>query len=180
MKFDRAGSSTVALLLAITTGALCSERPPLDPDPPPITPATTFAAATGLNVLECPIAESRSDSALLGPLGGILSVDGSSIELTLGDLLTPKLLILTVPASDYMEIDIRAEDVLHLNFNGPVSITIDYSRCPQEELDRGPLSVWHWDADTGAPLERMSATDDRASSKIRFETDHLSGYVVAN
>lgn len=180
-KYPNAVASS-ALLLATGLAAACGEQATTEIATPTAAPsvAARFSSSTGLNVLECPSAQSSSSSELVGLLGGLLSVDGTGIEVSLGAVLEPTLLIVNVPISDFMEIDVTADGFEHFDFNRPVSISIDYSRCPSEEIRRGPLSVWYWDAETGAPLERMPSDDDPASKTITFTTDHLSGYVVAN
>src|SRR5205814_8080752 len=92
----------------------------------------------------------------------------------------------TVTASTYMEIDVSAVDVLTaipfpLQFQQPVSITIDYSRCNRNNIDSEILHVWHIDPATHELLEEMGGVvDDKLSRHITFATGHLSGYAIAD
>ena len=140
---------------------------PSEPPPPP--PTTTLAV--------CPTDQTKSTSGLIGLLGGVLTLDGTSIRLSLASLLSPTTIALTIPASQYMEISATADGGSIL-FNRPVTITIDYSRC-SSEIQQKTLSVWHIDENTKALLENMGGDDNKSTHRITFTTDHLSGYALA-
>jgi hypothetical protein len=86
---------------------------------------------------------------------------------------------LTIPASQYMEIEVKANDLTSFLFQQSVSITIDYSRCSAAEASKTPLTVWHIDTQTKRLLENMGGADDKTTHSITFTTGHLSGYAVA-
>ena len=161
---------TVASALALAlVGAVSCETPTIPPDQDP----QNFTLAS------CPTTISQTTQAIIGPLGGTLSLDGTTIGIPSGALTEPTLITLTIPASPYMEIDVRANDLLSFVFNKPIGIRLDYSRCTDPALDTQRLSVWHIDTQTKDLLENMGGTDNKASNTIDFSTGHLSNYAIA-
>ncbi len=159
-----------AIVLALGLVAAASCEPPTsaaDQDP------------TNVQLVVCPTTVTRSTQAIIGPVGGILSLDGTVIGIPSGALSAPTLITLTIPASEYMEIDVRANDLLSFVFNKPIGIRLDYSRCTNPVLPSASLSVWHIDAQTKALLENMNGTDNKAGRFIDFTTGHLSNYAIA-
>lgn len=135
----------------------------------------------GTNLLECPTNQTATNSALVGLLGGVVEVGATAISVPAGALTVPQLIQVTVPASNYMEIDVTAVGFDSFLFQQPVSITIDYSRCTRSNIDSQTLHVWHIDPVTHDLLEEMGGVvDDKISHHITFTTGHLSGYAVAN
>jgi hypothetical protein len=113
-------------------------------------------------------------------LGGIVSLGNTKISIPAGALLQPTLIQVRLPASQYMEVDVSANGLLSFLFKRPVSVTIDYSRCPASATDGAALTVWHIDSATKELLENMGGTNDASARTITFSTGHLSGYAVAN
>ena len=142
---------------------------------------TTQAADSsgGFRLISCPGTQTVTNSGLLGVLGGTVTAAGSSITLPLGAVVGPTLIRMTVPVSSYMEIDVTANDLLSFLFQKSVTITIDYSRCPQSATQGKTLTVWHIDTQTKALLQNMNAVNDPVARRITFTTDHLSGYAIA-
>ena len=134
----------------------------------------------GTNILECPTNQTTTASAVVGSLGGIVQVGATSISIPAGAISLPTLIQVTVPASNYMEIDVSAVGFDSFVFQQPVSITIDYSRCNRSNIDQTTLHVWHIDPATHDLLEDMGGVDDKVAQHISFSTGHLSGYAVAN
>lgn len=130
-------------------------------------------------LLECPPAASSSASGLLGVLGGSVETQGNRITLPIGAVSLPTLLRVEVPSSTLVEIDVTANDLLRFVFHRPVSITIDYSRCPHSATAGKALTVYHIDTETKALLEHMGGVDDPVRRRITFTTSHLSGYAIA-
>lgn len=126
--------------------------------------------------LACTNNELNSKTRLLTILGGLVSVEGSSISLPLGALSLPTVITIQEPVSNYREVDIKANDLLHFIFNTPVTVTIKYGGC---SVDRNyPLKVFYWE--NGELLEDMNAVDNPYTKTMTFTTGHLSGYVIAN
>ena len=168
---------TAALAVATAIIASCAE-----PVTSTLQPVETYLAhqSSGATLVECPVDQTTTASGLITPLGGVVSAGGTSISVPAGAVLVPTTITLTIPASNYMEIDIKADGAEHFNFQLPVSISVDYSRCTRTNINKGPLSVWYIDSATKALLESMGGVDDKAARKVTFSTDHLSGYAIAN
>ena len=126
----------------------------------------------------CPTDQTQSTSSILGALGGTVSLDGSSVVVPIGDLLTATSIELTIPASQYMEIGVTANGGPFL-FLTPITITLDYSRCSTDIQQKTTLSVWNIDPDTKALLQNMGGVDNKLTHQITFTTLHLSGYALA-
>ena len=146
----------------------------------PLAPEEASLASSGAALVECPVSETRSASATVDLLGGTVSLDGHSITLPAGAVLLPTQITLTVPASNYMEIDIRANDLESFQFEEPVSVVLSYDRCTRSNLDKETLTAWHIDTGTKALLENMGGVDDKTARTVTFESGHLSGFAIAN
>lgn len=144
----------------------------------PAAPAATEVSDRQL--LECPTDRAHTAEGVIGVLGGALTAGGTTINIPAGAVLSATTFKLVVPASKYMEVSINGGLLPHFDFEQPVSVTIDYSRCPDTALGTDPLTVMYVDDSTKAFLQDMGGTDDRAARKITFITDHLSGYAIAN
>lgn len=155
----------LCVVLCASAFAACDESPTEPSDPRP---------------LVCPTDQTLTRSEIITPLGGLVSVGGTSISIPQGALEMPTVITVTVPASAFMEIDITANGLTSFLFNQAVEITIDYSRCPDALVNKGPLSVWYWERDSGELLENMNGVDFRLQHRMVFTTTHLSGYVIAN
>ena len=158
-----------AALAALGLFAAASCDTPTTPPPDPST----------ARLISCPTTETRTTQALIGPLGGTLSLGATTIGIPSGALSVPTLITLTIPAGQYMEIDVRANDLTSFIFNKSVGIRIDYSRCTDPALNTARLNVWHIDAQSKELLEFMGGTDDKAARTVSFTTGHLSAYAVA-
>lgn len=171
-------AAALATAATVALGA-CAEAP--TPSQPT---AATPAGLLGLgdddpNLLECPVNTTQSTTGVVGPLGGLLTLGGYTVRIPEGAVPAPTLFSLTVPSGRYMKVDVTAVGLEHYVFGAPVSVTVDYSRCPVGRTEGRSLSVWHVAPITNAPLENMGGVDDPASRRITFETGHLSGYVIA-
>lgn len=162
--------ATVATLAVVTS---CGEHRATGPRQPP--PASNSSAST---LITCPTNTTQTTSALVGVLGGTVSLGGSSISIPSGALSVPTLITVTIPAGQFMEVDVQANDYTSFLFNQPVNITIDYSRC-NRNLSGDTLTVWNIDEQSKALLENMGGVNDTTTQSITFSTGHLSGYAVA-
>lgn len=134
----------------------------------------------GPRLLYCPSNQTYSVSDTVGVLGGVLSVAGTTVSIPAGALLGPTPITLTVPASQYMEIDVSVDGTDHFIFEQPITMTIGYSRCTSLTALLLPLTAWHIDTATHALLEPMVSVDDKLLRSVTFTTIHLSGYALAN
>ena len=165
--FLRRGTAAV-LALGIFAAVSC-ETPTIPPSQDP----------SQVRLVSCPSTTSSTTQAIIGPLGGIVSLGATTVAIPSGALSVPTLITLTIPASEYMEVDVRANDLLSFVFNKPIGVRIDYSRCNNPVLSTAKLSVWHIDTQSKALLENMGGTNDASSRSITFSTGHLSNYAVA-
>jgi hypothetical protein len=173
------------LVLSLTLGvfAACSASditaPRLDK-----APSDSTANILGLfgppRLLWCPTSETASNSGLVDALGGVVSAGGTTITIPAGALLGPTNVTVTVPASNYMEVDISVEGADHFLFELPVAVTVSYARCASFRTFFGFVKAWHIDSETKALLEAMPSVDDKVARSVTFTTGHLSGYALAN
>lgn len=172
-------SITRKVVLALTLGAIAACMAPGITDP--ATPGASALRDQGVaNLIECPSSETTSNSALVTPLGGLVSVGGTSVSIPAGALLAATTVTVTVPASQYMEVDVSVEGLEHFIFELPVTITVSYARCNRSDIDHAPLMAWYIDSETNAPLELMGGVDDKLTRTVTFTTGHLSGYALAD
>lgn len=138
------------------------------------------ALAAADRFLACPAGDTRSVTRTLGPLGGVMELDGHRFMLPVGAVLLPTTFTLTVPASEYVQVEIHANGHDRFQFLVPATVTMSYDRCAQQDIDHQRLSVWYIGSLTGRLLEFMGGTADAGSREITFTTDHLSGFIIAN
>jgi len=173
------------VLLAITLGvfAACAGS---DVTAPRLekTPSDSASNILGLfgppRILWCPTSETATQSAVVDALGGLVSAGGTTISIPAGALLGPTNVTVTVPASNYMEVDISVEGVDHFLFELPVAVTVSYARCARFRTFFGVVTAWHIDSETKALLEAMPSVDNKLARSVTFITGHLSGYALAN
>ena len=177
--------SGLPLALAVFAAGACSDVVTRPPDGGVITdttstppPADTNTVA-GPRLIQCPTTQASASSQFITVLGGIVTAAGTSISLPAGSLLTTTLITVTVPASTYMEVDIKANDLVSFLFQSRVTVTIDYSRCPTSVTAGKTLTAWQINPQTKALLVDMGGVNDAALRRITFTTDHLSGYAIA-
>lgn len=171
MLLDRLRPLTAALALA-ALAAGCA-------DAPTATPASALLSSSGPNLLECPTNRAQSTLGVVGPLGGLLSLGEFDVRIPAGAVPVPTLFSLSVPSSRLMKVDVTAVGLDHYAFGAPVTVTVDYGRCPEGRTAGRALSVWYVAPITNAPLQNMGGTNDAAARRITFSTDHLSSYVIA-
>lgn len=137
-------------------------------------------SAAGDKLLACPTMDGATTTSTIGALGGAVSLGGTSVVIPAGALLGDTKIQLSVPASQYVEIEVKANDQPTFSFTQAITVTIDYSRCASGTLLTSPHTVWHIDPATHELLENMHGIDDPVTHRITFTTTHFSGYAVAN
>lgn len=173
------GSKRSLFVLAIAAIlAACTESSPLEPIEP-VEHQDLFSPSTRPSLVECPSTVTRSTSRTVGLFGGSLELDGTRVTIPFGAVLLPTTITLTLPASEYMEVDLTANALDHIRFPVAVTVTIDYSRCSPEATDDAPLSVWYIHDLTNRLLENLGGSDDKANRRITFTTIHFSGFSIA-
>ncbi len=156
-------------------------------DTNPTAPAAPDAGApAGLlflskpKLLECGLTAETSETALIDAAGGTIAVGGTSVVFPAGALLGPTNVTLTIPASPYVEVDIRTDGQNRFldPFRRPI-VTISYERCNSSDLLFRVLSAWYIDSDTKDLLERMLSVDNKLTKSVTFRARHFSGYAIA-
>jgi hypothetical protein len=149
-------------------------------------PAATASAGArtsllGSRKLACPTKETLTTSADVGPLGGVISIGGTSISVPAGALLSPVTMTVTVPASNYMEVDISVAgyEPGTFPFQTPATVTVSYDRCSVSPFD-APFTAWWWDSTSKTLIEPMPSVDNRLLQTVTFTTPHLTGFILAN
>jgi hypothetical protein len=172
----------VAAMLAWTSMAACSDSTTALGDSNTTDGVDTRRFGTNdqtPQLIECPSTTTQTTERTITLLGGTISLGGTQVLIPAGALLAPVKIVLTVPASKYMEIDVSVAGADHFLFEKPIVVAIDYSRC-SEAATRGFLSAWHIDTDSKALLEKMLGVDDKLNRRVIFTTGHLAGYARAN
>ena len=151
-----------------------------EPGDPESTVGPALASSTSATLVECPTDVAYSTTGTVLPLGGSVSFRGHSVTAPSGAVVLPTDISIAEPASQYMLVDFRANGQEHFQFHAPLTVTISYARCSRANIDKAPLSVWHVDPATGELLQNMGGVDDKQARTITFQTDHFSGYAIAN
>jgi hypothetical protein len=170
------------LLVVVALAALgaCAEQRPTEPTKPGASGSLDGLFSSGPKLVQCATDETTSAVGSITELGGTLSIGGTSVVFPAGAVLGATNVTLTIPASRYVEIEIKADDQEHFVFEQPIVVTIDYSRCQRSDVLVKPLSVWYIDAQTKDLLEQMTVgIDNKLTQSITFSTPHLSGYAIA-
>lgn len=128
----------------------------------------------------CPV-DSTVDgpTAIIGVLGGTLSLGGNSIAIPANAVLQPTVFQIVVPKSQDMKVEIHAVGLTSFLFQTPVQVTLDYSRCPAGAIPSGAALQAVYVDSTDAVLQQMGGTVDTTLHRLTFTTGHLSGYAVA-
>jgi hypothetical protein len=157
-----------AVLALGLLGAVACE-PPGTPPPNP----------GSFSLVACPTTTTLRTQELIGLGGGLVDLAGTTIAIPDGALRLPTLITLTIPASEFMEIDVRANNLTSFLFREPIAVRLDYSRCTDPTLATRPVTVWEIDPQTKRLIEFKGGVDDKASRSITFTTEHLSVYAIA-
>jgi hypothetical protein len=165
------------VILAFAAALTACSEPATGPSLDAPEPTLNEVAAPAL--LECGTADRDFALALLGRLGGLLSLNGHQISVPFGALTGLAVITMRQPATSFVEVEVRVNGRQHFQFAKPVTVTLDYSRCDPSIIGPGPLMVWEIDPDTKAFIRDMNGVDNREAQTISFTTDHFSGYAVA-
>lgn len=168
---------TLAALAAAFTA--CSEPTGLDRSATPLSLLPGELKKTQL--VECPTDITETTTVVI--LGGVLgevTVAGHRVTIPAGALLPGVYVVtLTAPASKYVEIEATVNGLTQFTFLEPVEVVIDYGRCTRSDIDRAPLQAWYINSLTKEPIENMGGIDDKVAREVKFNTNHFSGYALA-
>lgn len=138
-----------------------------------------IGSETAPSLLECRRAPFDFTWGIIGPLGGVLSLNGHTITIPPQALDRLVFITLRQPSTQFVEVEVRVNGQDHFQFEAPVTVALDYSRCADWRIGPEPLTVWQIDPDTKEFIADMGGVDDRAARTISFTTDHFSGYAIA-
>lgn len=174
-------ASAAVLAVSLVTLLSCSETTAVDSGSAPDEASTSSLFGSAPKLVECPTSETQSTTAQIGVDGGLLQLGGTSVMIPIGALLGDTEFTLTVPASRYVEVQIEAQghEGQRFDFELPVVVSVDYSRCSRSNILRAPLAAWYIDDDTKQLLEEMVSIDDKLLQRVTFTTGHLSTYAIA-
>jgi hypothetical protein len=171
------------LVAALVVASSCRDLPTAPSAPAKATPPSGLFGFPGFGsspqLLVCPSTQTQSTSGLIDVNGGTLSLGGTTVRIPLGALLGATTVEITIPAGQYMEVDLTVNGGQHISFLQPVLVTIDYSRCNRLSTLLKPLSVWNIDPSTKALLQNMGGFDNKLAQSITFLTPHFSGFAIA-
>ena len=164
-------------LLATLAGAAasCADSPAALPAPG--APAS-LARFSGAAPLECPVSTATSATATIGAHGGILEAGGHRVIIPANAVLFPTRFTMTVPASRYVEVDVKAAGLEHFEFLQPVVMSLSYARCTRTDIDRESLRIYYVDSQTREILEDKGGVDNKLTRTVTTVTDHFSGYLI--
>jgi hypothetical protein len=149
------------------------------PDPPPDEPPQEPPGENTLALVQCAPASFGFRIRLLGPLGGLLALDGHSLLVPLGALLNLAFVTIKEPATTNVEAEFRVNFRDHFQFAKPVTISLDYSRCDPSSIGPDPLTIVEIDPDTKQILREVGGVNDPVARRISVDVDHFSGYALA-
>lgn len=179
MTLNRPALSALALLPALALLAACGGDSASGPVSPEAVAANLGGTpSSGPVLVECPAEVTRTASATIGTPGGTLELDGHRLHVPRGAVRGPTKFDLTVPASNYMEVEVHANGQQHFNFQTPATLTVDYSRCTRSNVDGELLRIFVVDETTGEILEDLGGVDDKVARTVTTVTPHLSGYSI--
>ena len=144
--------------------------------------AVANASLAAVHFVDCPaLYDGEAVEVDLGAAGGTVATGRNRLRLPDGALAAMQRIRVRTPASPWLEIRLRVVGFDYYEFERPVTVTIDYSRCaPGAIPDPSRLRVVYVDEVTKQPLEDMGGVVDTIERTITFETGHFSSYVVAD
>jgi hypothetical protein len=172
-------ATTLFAISACSDGFAPDALAPGDADAASLGAALHGAALSGATLIECPARADTVVEATLDAAGGTIRLAGNHVTLPAGAVAAATRFRVESTASRHVELRVRADGRPSFTFQRPVTITIDYSRCPRGDLDRLALTVWKVDPETRGLLHPLGGVDDKEARTITFETGTLSTFSIA-
>jgi hypothetical protein len=171
-----------AAVLAAVLVAACGGDSLTDPSSPrPSRRLLRGAELAAVTLVSCPASESELDAlGIVGVWGG--EIEGDEITVQVPSAAVDEITGITVhmPASPYLEVNFNANGYEHYTFDVPITVSIDYSRCPDSAIQsHAALRVVYLDDATRQPIEDMGGIVDSVARTITFQTRHFSSYAVS-
>jgi hypothetical protein len=111
---------------------------------------------------------------VVGPLGGVIQVNGHTLVIPAGALSRNVSITATAPADKVSSVQFQPEG---LQFAKPVKLTLDYSFCPLGRLDL--FKHIAYTTDNLNILSLLLSVDDLLRMRISSDIRHFSRYAVA-
>ena len=139
------------------------------PDPSPVPEEGPEMAAM------CPVGVTSIATALIGPAGGTLSLNGHRLTFPAGSLRLPTPIVLIEPASQYIAVEARP-DGLTFQAGGP-TLEISTQRCTEPIAP--DLTAQRWENGSWVSLrERTRQVQRGEGAAFEIQLDHLSIYAL--
>ena len=174
----RSWSVGITLGAALVALAACADPASITRSPDAVQLAKSVAKKKG-EPLACATSGRKKAHGTIGPEGGTIAIGNTIFTLPAGAVTAPQKFEVEVPRSQYLEIEVNAKGYDSFQFEKPVTVTVDYSRCSIPDLAKLPIAMFHKDEATGALLEEMNTVVNEQSRTITFTTPHLSVYILA-
>ena len=142
------------------------------------------AELASVQMVQCPSPNADAELDALGVVnwwGGSIEGDVAQIKVPIAAVDENTGITVAEPASSILEVEFHADGQEHFEFDRPITVSIDYSRCPASAIaSHAALRVIYIDAVTKQPLEDMGGVVDSVARTITFQTGHFSSYAVAD
>lgn len=140
------------------------------------------AELAAVQYVSCPANDSELDAlGVVNFWGGRIEGEEAEVEIPVAAVDGSTGIAVNVPASPYFEVQFTANGGEHYTFDRPITVTVDYSRCPDSSIrSHAALRVVYVDGETRQPLEDMGGVVDSVARTITFQTGHFSSYVIAD
>jgi hypothetical protein len=176
MKYARA-TRLMAVLLAVSTVFACStEAPTAPPAPQAGLVGGLLGGVTNLvgTLLKCTPQPFDTDSARIGPLGGVVTMGNNALVIPPGALAAPVWIKGTVVSDTVNSVRFSPEG---LHFAKPAALVMSYSNC---NLVAGLLTPKRiaYTRDNLSILEWLSSYDNILSRTVTGRVDHFSRYAL--
>jgi hypothetical protein len=129
-------------------------------------------------LVDCPVLVGGETTFVIAPEGGTIALGKSRLVVPPGAVAEPTTIRFALLAGPHLVADLTANGLPSFQFDRPLEVTLDYSRCRQAP-PASRLTIWYIDVDTGALLQDMRGVADGGQRTITFHTDHFSGYALA-
>ena len=153
---------------AITVTACSDASLPAAPEMPAqtaVAPGQLVAAA----MRATPLAGTVTETKVIGPAGGEISLAGVTLSVPKGALDRPVAITATVPAGSSLQVEFAPHG---LQFNAPFTLTFD-------GVQSSDVVGVYFEGDAGAFVRALQSFPTTTSgSSASFNSDHFSGYIV--
>lgn len=172
--------------LALVAGACADAGTSLAPS------EAVRASSSGATLLECPTEFTVATTGTIDLLGGTLSVVDNvggthQVAFPANAVSLPTTFTLTVPAGQYVKVDVTATDPLtgeqkSVTFpaDAQPTLAVSYKRCTRSNVQKNNLQLYHTDSATNAVLEGPFGGKEGNSKDPRVvgAVPHFSAYSV--